>query len=364
MMARELVLDGEIVKAQDWPDHPRNPFPKDQREAMPWSYFPNLLRANNPLTSPGDWYEPKHANLDISVFDWLIQQGESEAVIEACNINWASGNSTHDVSALMMMFDDAVTQEARAETYRPGFFVAKGGNQRVPDAMAAALKTDVHYGREVLGLRSNGGDVEVQCTDGSVYRADYVICSVPFAVLRKLRIDPLLTGAQAKAVRQLGHQLVTQVHLVPKAPFWEDDGHASGMFTDGPAGVINPQFGTDDPNELTSLTVWLFGPNAERVDQIDAASAKTLVLAEIERIRLSAAGKLEVAGYKSWYRDPFSSGDWSVFKPGQVTEFVKSMAQPHGRIHFCGEHTGLEARGMEGAMESGERAAFEIVELI
>jgi monoamine oxidase len=36
------------------------------------------------------------------------------------------------------------------------------------------------------------------------------------------------------------------------------------------------------------------------------------------------------------------------------------MAQAHGRIHFCGEHTAVSNRGMEGAMESGERAALEI----
>ncbi len=364
MMARELVLNGKIVPGQDWPNHTRNPFPQEQKETLPWSFFPAFLSANNPLTSPGDWYEQENAALDISAHDWMIAQGQIEAVIEACNINWASGHTAHDVSILQMMFDDAVTDKARAETYRPGFFVAKGGNQRVPDAMAAALKSEVHLERQVIGLRTNSDGAEVQCSDGSVYKADRVICSVPFAVLRLLKVDPLFTGVQAKAVRQLGYQLVTQVHLVPRSPFWESDGYASGLFTDGPAGIINPQFGADDPHELTSFTVWLFGPNAERVDQIDEDSAKAMIVAEIERIRPAAKGQLEIAGYKSWYRDPFSSGDWSVFKPGQVTAFVKKMAQPHGRIHFCGEHTGLEARGMEGAMESGERAAFEIYELI
>ena len=40
------------------------------------------------------------------------------------------------------------------------------------------------------------------------------------------------------------------------------------------------------------------------------------------------------------------------------------MAVPHGRIHFCGEHTGLADRGMEAAMESGERVAIEILQVI
>jgi hypothetical protein len=32
-------------------------------------------------------------------------------------------------------------------------------------------------------------------------------------------------------------------------------------------------------------------------------------------------------------------------------------------IHFCGEHTAVSNRGMEGAMESGEHAAMEILAL-
>jgi len=42
--------------------------------------------------------------------------------------------------------------------------------------------------------------------------------------------------------------------------------------------------------------------------------------------------------------------------------FPRAMSKPHGRIHFWWEHTALLNRGMEGAMESGERAALEILE--
>jgi len=47
-----------------------------------------------------------------------------------------------------------------------------------------------------------------------------------------------------------------------------------------------------------------------------------------------------------------------------VTEAVPALKEPAGLIHFCGEHTALSNRGMEGAMESGERAALELLESI
>jgi monoamine oxidase len=97
------------------------------------------------------------------------------------------------------------------------------------------------------------------------------------------------------------------------------------------------------------------------MDQIDTQTAINAVVADLERMRPAAKGQLEVAGYKSWYRDQFSSGDWAVFEPGQVSAFAADLGKAHGNLHFCGEHTAVSNRGMEGAMESGDRAALEVL---
>ena len=76
--------------------------------------------------------------------------------------------------------------------------------------------------------------------------------------------------------------------------------------------------------------------------------------------RSAARGQLRVAAHHSWALDPHAAGDWAYFAPGTVTRFMPAMFQPHGRVHFCGEQTSVGSRGMEGAMESGERAALEI----
>ena len=64
----------------------------------------------------------------------------------------------------------------------------------------------------------------------------------------------------------------------------------------------------------------------------------------------------------SWATDRHSAGDWAVYQPGQVTAFGNHTSTAAGRLHFCGEHTARANRGMEGAMESGERAAIEVLE--
>jgi monoamine oxidase len=56
-------------------------------------------------------------------------------------------------------------------------------------------------------------------------------------------------------------------------------------------------------------------------------------------------------------------GAWGYFRPGEVRRFAPHVGAAHGRLHFCGEHLALESRGMEGAMESGARAAGDVLEL-
>jgi monoamine oxidase len=83
-------------------------------------------------------------------------------------------------------------------------------------------------------------------------------------------------------------------------------------------------------------------------------------VSQIEQMRPAAKGALRVVAQQSWTRDPWSRGAWSYFRPGTVTRFLPAMFQPHGRLHFCGEQTATAARGMEGALESGERAASAV----
>ena len=131
------------------------------------------------------------------------------------------------------------------------------------------------------------------------------------------------------------------------------------MWTDGLIGsVIAQRFG-DDPAEVTGLVVNARGWSADYLDRLGAAQAGAAVIREIERLRPAAKGTLEFGGFHSWWQDPFNAGDWAIYGPGQVTGLLPSVANSHGRLHFCGEHTGRANRGMEAAMESAERAVID-----
>lgn len=65
----------------------------------------------------------------------------------------------------------------------------------------------------------------------------------------------------------------------------------------------------------------------------------------------------------SWPHDPWSRGSYLGFGPGQYTRYWGLLGEPEDRIHFAGEHTSTFGQGyLDGAIESGERAARDVLD--
>ena len=356
-----LYLKGQHIAAKDWENSPLNILPEKYKKLLPIGVGDAVYKATQPLKNPDDWYEESSFKYDIPVYQLFKEQGFTDEQIDLFfHTNIWYGTSAHDVSLLMMYFQEVWFQFISMGDRSLRAVI--GGNSLLPEAMAKKLGVEVHFKKQVTGIRFDNSGAEAVCADGTVYKAKKIICTTPLAVMRFMNFDPVLPSAHAAAIRSVPYFPMTQVHLIPKAKFWEDDGRSAAMWTDSAAGYVMINRFDEDENVITSLTAWARGFNAVRLDQLDPNDAKKLVLDEIGRLRPSAKGKLEAAAIKSWVRDPFAGGDYAIWGPGQIKAYLKAVGQPHGRIHFAGEHTGLSNRGMEGAMESGERAVQEVMQ--
>lgn len=355
-----LVLDGKPIARKDWPLSPRNPFPPALREMMPWQYVPLVTSQENPLQAVEGWYAATNAPLDIPMRDFLRAQGATDAMINlAYDTIPTYGLNARDVSALLLACISAFTRAQKDA--RPVMLQAAGGNQRITEAMAAALREPVRFGQTVKAIDAEGSQVQVRTAGGSRHTARAVICALPFATLREIELRPGLVGEQARAVRTLPYQMIYQTALLASRPFWEADGLEPSMWTDSHIGRVAAIHHGTQHDDVSSLVVSSFGPGSAYLDRLGKESAARYVVAQIEKMRPAAKGTLTVVGQQSWARDPFSGGAWAYFNPGTVTRFLPAMFQPHGRVHFCGEHTSVVARGMEGAVESGSRAAADVI---
>jgi monoamine oxidase len=356
-----LWLDGKPLTREEWARHPCNPFPDQWKSVLPGELVNKLVAERTPLPDWNAWLDPANAGLDVSMHQFLQAQGLSDPAIRlAHDISPYYGTNAWDVSALMLQFNDGFIKSQIAGGVKS--LAVKGGNLHLPMRMAGLLKGDVLLGKEVIAIDTGSGNAVVHCGDGSTFAAKRVICSLPFSTLRSIKIMPGLSGAQAEAVAQLPYQPLSMAYLTATSPFWDEDGLAPGMWTDGLAATVIPQRFGKTPEEISGLLVQARGTIANYWDRLGRDKALAMIVAAIEAMRPAAKGKLVPRAYFSWSQEAFNGGDWAYFAPGQVSRLVPEMSKPAGLLHFCGEHTAVAARGLEGAFESAERAALEVLE--
>jgi monoamine oxidase len=95
---------------------------------------------------------------------------------------------------------------------------------------------------------------------------------------------------------------------------------------------------------------------------MDAEDTIEQALEDVAQIHPSITAEFEVGAVQNWYDDPWARGAFALFEPEQQTRLQESIIAPEGRIHFAGEHTSLYHAWIQGALESGIRAAREIHE--
>lgn len=350
-----LHVNGQLVAPAAWPESPANRLVGAERRLPPAALLFAQLARHNPLRALDDWAKPEHAALDVAASDFARAQGASDEALRlmGCNLN---GNTLATMSTLQLMRSLTIVTAGPQPAAQ---YTVDGGSSRLPEAMAKALRGELALRQPVRAIRSGKSGVEVRTADGRRHRARFAIVTIPFAALRDVKLEPAPPAAQRAAIAQLNYTRITQVHMTAKRPYWED-GLPPSMWTDTKLGRLFA-LGAQEHGGA-GINCWVTGPDADAFDALDDASLATLLRTEWKRLRPSTNGEFEIHRVVSWQKDPFHRGAYHHYGPGQIRALAPHLSTPLGNVHFAGEHTAQLMSGMEGAMESGERAAFEVLD--
>ncbi|MEV5904912.1 FAD-dependent oxidoreductase [Streptomyces sp. NPDC052127] len=125
--------------------------------------------------------------------------------------------------------------------------------------------------------------------------------------------------------------------------------------------MINPSHPVDGSAGGVVLASYSWADDASRWDSLDDEARYPHALRGLQQVY---GQRLEVfytgAGRtQSWLRDPYAYGEASVLLPGQHTELLSAIRSAEGPLLFAGDHTSVKPSWIEGALESGVRAALE-----
>lgn len=240
-----------------------------------------------------------------------------------------------------------------------------GGVDSLSTAFTVRLGERIRFGAEVVSIKNDSNKAEVIVSIAGKQEsisADRVVCTIPFSVLRNIAITPTISARKKDIIAGMSYAATTRVFLEVKQRFWENNGENGSAMTDLTIGQVqkHPMIKTGREGTRAILEGHSRGGDAIQLDRMSNDNRLKFSLEQMNKVHPGISGHYEGGISKSWQLDPYSLGAYSLFLPGQITSWLPEIMRPEGRIHFAGEHTSIYSASMEGAIESGARAAKEI----
>jgi len=258
-------------------------------------------------------------------------------------------------------------------------FHIRGGNQQLPEAIAADLGGDV--------VKTGHSLVKLAETPNGRYRAtfqratgcidvvsDYVVLAVPFAILKN--IDTTQAGfddLKKRAITRLGGGHNGKLQLQFNQRGWVGTGPWPGK-SNGSSYSESYQASWEvtraQPGTAGILVLYSGGSKTDAMKSTVpfATAADTKVLQDAQQGFSRISGTYPGLAWNGkateslMHKNPYANLAYSYYKPGQYTDFGGYEAHKQGAVYFCGEHTTQDFQGfMEGGAITGKDTADKLI---
>ena len=239
------------------------------------------------------------------------------------------------------------------------------GYMAVTDYLARDL-TDIRLEQIVTKINYNEKFVEVSTRDGQVYRAEYVLITIPLGVLKSKRIEfsPSLPQWKLGAIDRIGFGVYEKVFLLWDQAWWNITDfyflRTSSTPTESRYRVNAKKW-----NNKSVLTCTFAG---EAASQLKSKRNRSEVIDEIRNTLQKMFPDIVIPppleSYMTrWNEDPFSDGSYSYISVNQNNEDPFYLSEPIAdRLLFAGEATSTDTYGYaHGALLSARREVSRLL---
>ena len=334
---------------------------------------------------------------NMSLFQWIetrVPGGHASNMGQLLDVayNIEYGNVTTEQSSLNLVYllgFQPVPGDFRVFGASDERYHIVGGNERLPQAIAAALAPGtVQLNTALTGIVHNGDNsYSLTFKSGGTTTTtvvDRVVMAIPFSVLRGILgsatsayIAAGFTTLKQTAITQLGYGKNAKLQLQFDSRLWNTQGPwgLSTGTTYSDTGYQNTWEATRAQGGTTAILVDYTGGGVPLAsftgDPTDPAVVNQFATTFLNQLEPVFPGISKLwnghATLDVPLNNPFLLGSYSYWKVGQYTAFsgYEKARQPDlitGKCHFAGEHCSTNFQGfMEGGAEEGARAAGEIL---
>jgi monoamine oxidase len=305
-----------------------------------------------------NWPPPALSAIDVFSLQQLLSDlGASDGAIDIISASQLGllGFGLDSFSAM-----DGVVTEAIAPSEI--FYEIVDGNDLLVSKLKKKVKKQFKKSSVVKRIEQDQNSVTVtyESPDGiQTITADRVICTLPFPILKEIEVTPAFSEDKQRAINELKLTPVTRTYLQFRSRVWEQAGLSGYGLTDLPIqNTYSPTLTQGGKRGI--LASYAGGQRALDLGAMSESDRQSLVLQKMGSLFSGLDSKFDFGVSQIWHEDPWARGAFAYFEPGQMATLLPVAQRPEGRVHFAGEHTSAWHGWMNGALESGNRAADEV----
>lgn len=302
--------------------------------------------------------EEKKAKLDNT--DWwrfLMSKGISERdmnLVEYLN-STDFGETIRNVSAY-----SAIEEYAESSPNNEMDFKIKGGNSKLIEAFADRIEREnILTSHTVDSINYYGTTIDVKCKNGTSFTCNKLICTAPVFSVNKIFWYPLFDEERTTALNSLQYARINKNITFFKEKFWQDE--SFDMITDTYAHYFYhaTKFQNDKSGALISYSI---GDKADMMSRRSRQERQQIILDTLKPAFGDLSALVNDSTNYYWGNDEHSMGAYANYDTGQYLTVMPILEKNiQNKIFFAGEHIAMWQGFMEGAVQSGETAAENIM---
>jgi monoamine oxidase len=306
--------------------------------------------------------ESLEAYLDrIGASGW-VRRALEVAYVTEYGLDAGEQSSLNLISLIGSDADDFALFGASDERYK-----IRGGNERIPLALAERLADRIQTGWRLAALTSSstGFTLAFDVTGAGTREiaADLVILALPFTTLRGVELRCELPEWKRAAIEQLGYGTNAKLMTGVARPLWREQGYQGEVFSDQPFQMAWDSSLLQDAS-AAGLTFFSGGRAGLEVGKGSTQDQLSRLMPGLERAYpgVSAAALGRRASRMHWPTHRYTLGSYACYRPAQWTTLAGAEGLSVGNLFFAGEHCSRDFQGfMNGGAQSGRMTAEAIL---
>jgi monoamine oxidase len=310
------------------------------------------------------WAAPDAEALDAQTLEtWLADRtllGRARTTLGGKLANLL-GIEPNAVSLLHALFYLRASGGMRAMLAGAQASLVEGGAQGLASRLADRLGDALVLGAPVDRIEHGTGGVRVHAGAITVEAGAAIVALAP-ALAGRIAYEPAVPVERDRLTSAMPHGDVTKTVVVYDAAFWRGHGLSGEAWGDELPFSFSYDMSPPDGRPGV-LTLFFVGDRARGHRALAAAARSDALMRALECCFGPRAARPLSLFERDWAAEPWTRGAYCGYMPpGVWTRYGHTLRAPVGPIAWAGSETAVEHTGyMEGAIESGERAAAEVL---